>query len=133
MLGRHKFQSTGNTDKSQTDPYQVNNLYPNSPIESSDGPQILGRNLNQAINRLDALLMVLKSCQGKTCIQPWDVLQPVDNVSTLRDALVEEYDDFYAAQPQVSFDWCGEGYIIDAEGPQDPLTSRYGVSWDVWA
>ncbi|CAG8089156.1 unnamed protein product [Penicillium olsonii] len=115
-----------------TDPYQVNNLYPNSPIESSDSPQILGRNLNQAINRLDALLMVLKSCQGKTCIQPWDVLQPVDNVSTLRDALVEEYDDFYAAQPQVSFDWCGEGYIIDAEGPQDPLTSRYGVSWDVW-
>lgn len=116
----------------QTDPYQLNNLYPTSSQEDLNEPRILGRNLTQAINRLDALLMVLKSCQGVTCIHPWDVLQPVDPVSTLQDALNEEYDGFYSAQPHVSFDWCDAGYIVEAEGPQVPLTSRHGVSWDVW-
>lgn len=76
--------------------------------------------------------MVLKSCQGVTCIQPWNVLQPQDSVSTLSDALHKKYDEFYDAQPQVSFDWCADGYIIEAEGEQVPLVSRYGVSWDVW-
>lgn len=76
--------------------------------------------------------MVLKSCQGVTCIRPWDVLQPVDSVSSFRDALNESYDDFYGGQPRVSFDWCDAGYIIEAEGPQVPLTSRHGMSWDAW-
>ena len=116
----------------QTDPYQIHNLYPTAASKSHNQPKILGRSLHHAINRLDALLMVLKSCQGKTCIQPWDVLQPADNVSSLQDALIAEYDGFYAAQPQVAFDWCDAGYIVEAEGPQIPLTSRYGVSWDVW-
>ncbi|KAJ5772752.1 Alkaline phosphatase-like alpha/beta/alpha [Penicillium paradoxum] len=116
-----------------TDPYQLNNLYPSTTSLANDiEPRILGRSLAQIISRLDALLMVLKSCQGVTCIQPWDVLQPVDDVSSLQDALHEEYDNFYGAQPQVSFDWCDAGYIIDAEGPQVPLTSRHGVSWDIW-
>jgi hypothetical protein len=59
-------------------------------------------------------------------------LQPADGVRSLEDALVEKFDGFYAAQPQVSFDWCDKGYIVEAEGPQVPLTSRYGVLWDVW-
>jgi hypothetical protein len=116
----------------QTDPYQLNNLYPTTSHAGINETRILGRSLNQAINRLDALLMVLKSCQGVTCIQPWDVLQPVDPVSTLQHALNKEYDGFYGAQPQVSFDWCDSGYIVEAEGAQVPLTSRHGVSWDVW-
>ncbi|KAF3010388.1 hypothetical protein E8E15_001426 [Penicillium rubens] len=115
-----------------TDPYQLNNLYPTTSHAGINETRILGRSLNQAINRLDALLMVLKSCQGVTCIQPWDVLQPVDPVSTLQHALNKEYDGFYGAQPQVSFDWCDSGYIVEAEGAQVPLTSRHGVSWDVW-
>ncbi|CAG7959601.1 unnamed protein product [Penicillium nalgiovense] len=110
----------------------LNNLYPTNSQADINGTRILGRSLNQAINRLDALLMVLKSCHGETCIQPWDVLQPVDPVSTLQHALNEEYDGFYGAQPQVSFDWCDAGYIVEAEGAQVPLTSRHGVSWDVW-
>jgi hypothetical protein len=76
--------------------------------------------------------MVLKSCQGVTCTRPWDVLQPQDSVLTLSDALHEKYDRFYGVQPRVSFDWCADGYIVEAEGEQVPLTSRYGVSWDVW-
>ncbi|KAJ6100451.1 hypothetical protein N7499_000081 [Penicillium canescens] len=115
-----------------TDPYQLHNLYPGTSQLSGGDTRILGRSISQAINRLDALLMVLKSCQGVTCIHPWNVLQPQDSVSTLSDALHERYDGFYGAQPQVSFDWCDDGYIIEAEGPQVPLVSRYGVSWDVW-
>lgn len=108
----------------------MHNLYTTSTQE--DGPQILGRSLKQATARLDALLLVLKSCQGASCIDPWNVLQPEEPVRSLRDALDKEHDSFYRAQPQVSFDWCDDGYIIEAEGPQVPLTSRYGVSWDVW-
>ncbi|KAJ5129142.1 uncharacterized protein N7515_005181 [Penicillium bovifimosum] len=115
-----------------TDPYQLNNLYQTTSQANGDEPQILGRSLTQAINRLDALLMVLKSCQGVTCIQPWDVLHPLDPVDTLLDALDEEYDGFYGAQPRVSFSWCDAGYIVAAEGPQVPLTSRHGVSWEIW-
>ncbi|KAJ5167602.1 uncharacterized protein N7482_003196 [Penicillium canariense] len=116
-----------------TDPYQLQNLYPtNARAHKEDGPLMLGRSLKQAIARLDALLLVLKSCQGTTCIEPWKVLHPGDTVRSLRDALDEEYDSFYGVQPPVSFGWCDAGYIVEAEGPQVPLTSRYGVSWDVW-
>ncbi|KAL3475985.1 alkaline-phosphatase-like protein [Aspergillus californicus] len=114
------------------DPYQLHNLYPSFSHSTRDTSHILGRSLSQVILRLDALLLVLKSCRGVTCIHPWDVLQPRDSVSTLRDAIHEKYDEFYSAQPRVSFNWCDAGYIVDAEGPQEPLTSRHGLSWDVW-
>ncbi|KAJ5584753.1 Alkaline phosphatase-like alpha/beta/alpha [Penicillium hispanicum] len=114
------------------DPYQLHNLYPTSARADDDEPRILGRSLSQAITRLDALLLVLKSCQGAACIAPWDVLQPKDSVRSLQEALDERFDAFYGEQPQVSFDWCDAGYIIEAEGPQVPLTSRYGLPWDVW-
>ncbi|KAJ5675433.1 hypothetical protein N7462_008330 [Penicillium macrosclerotiorum] len=114
-----------------TDPYQLHNLYPTARSDDQS-PQILGRSLSQAIARLDALLLVLKSCQGVTCIEPWDVLHPEDPVFSLQDALEERYDAFYEIQPAVSFDWCDAGYVLAAEGPQVPLTSRYGLPWDVW-
>ncbi|KAJ5591384.1 hypothetical protein N7450_005356 [Penicillium hetheringtonii] len=116
----------------ETDPYQLHNLYSADTPTDEDEPRILGRGLTQVIKRLDALLLVLKSCQGATCIKPWDVLQPADPVVSLREALDEEYDIFYGEQPLVSFDWCDAGYVIAAEGPQTPLTSRYGLPWDVW-
>ncbi|KAJ5385834.1 hypothetical protein N7509_008375 [Penicillium cosmopolitanum] len=116
-----------------TDPYQLHNLYPSTTPTATKEPQILGRSLSQVISRLDALLLVLKSCQGITCIKPWDVLQPGGSVSSLREALDEGYDAFYGEQPGVSFDWCAAGYIIAAEGAQVPLTtSRYGLPWDAW-
>ncbi|KAJ5104210.1 hypothetical protein N7532_004739 [Penicillium argentinense] len=117
-----------------TDPYQLHNLYPTHMHRGDDESetQILGRSLSRAISRLDALLLVLKSCQGVTCIRPWSVLQPQDSVRSFRDALDEDFDSFYGEQPRVSFDWCDAGYVLEAEGPQVPLTSRYGLSWDVW-
>lgn len=115
----------------KTDPYQLHNLYPLISRANSTEPRILGRRLSDAISRLDALLLVLKSCVGINCIEPWNVLQPDDSVRTLRDALDVEYDSFYHQQPAVSFDWCDAGYVIEAEGPQVALT-RHGLNWDIW-
>lgn len=114
------------------DPYQLHNLYPTGAGPDDSEYRILGRSLSQAVSRLDALLLVLKSCQGISCINPWDVLQPEASVRSLQDALDERFDSFYGVQPQVSFDWCDAGYVIEAEGPQVPLTTRYGLSWDAW-
>ena len=77
------------------------------------------------ISRLDALLLVLKTCRGNTCIQPWRVLHPDGEVSDLTDALREEYDFFYEQEQQkVSFSRCEKGYILDAEGPLEALVYR---------
>ncbi|KAJ6093601.1 hypothetical protein N7486_008890 [Penicillium sp. IBT 16267x] len=115
-----------------TDPYQLHNLYPNGAVLGENEPHLLGRTLSQAISRLDALLLVLKSCQGLTCIEPWKVVQPQHTIHTLRDALDEQYDLFYQERPRVSFNWCDTGYVIEAEGPQAPLTTRHGLPWDAW-
>ncbi|KAL4943985.1 hypothetical protein BDV06DRAFT_210649 [Aspergillus oleicola] len=87
-----------------TDPYQIHNIYTTSPRSFT--------------NRLDALLLVLKSCAGSTCIKPWDELHPDGSVSTLSDALDKKYDEFYAALPKVQYSVCADGYIIAVEGPQ---------------
>ncbi|KAL2867830.1 sulfatase family protein [Aspergillus lucknowensis] len=110
-----------------TDPYQLNNLYTSAEV------QILGHSLSQVIARLDALLLVLKSCKGSTCIKPWDVLHADGDVQNLQDALGKQYDRFYASQARVSYDRCERGYIPELEGPQEALPySRYGLSWDAW-
>jgi hypothetical protein len=56
------------------DPYELNNLYDSANV--------------QLVNRLDALLVVLKSCRAETCRDPWRVLHPYDDdIKTLADAL----------------------------------------------
>lgn len=113
----------------QTDPYQVNNLHPH--VETKNAT-ILGYDIPAVIDRLDALLLVLKSCKGRTCIKPWEVLHPDGSVQNLLDALRAQYDGFYHDQPKVSYDRCEYGYVIDAEGPQTALAYRNGYSLDLW-
>lgn len=93
---------------------------------------LLGRPLRKVIDRLDALLLVLKSCQGPTCIKPWNVLHPGGGVASLKDALAPQYDKFYHDQPKVSYSACEGGYIVGSEGPQVGLEFRDGLSWDAW-
>ncbi|KAJ5933093.1 hypothetical protein N7516_007582 [Penicillium verrucosum] len=111
-----------------TDPYQVKNLWK----RGAKRVKILGHPMSKVIPRLDALLMVLKSCIGSECIKPWDTLHPDGLVTNLRDALDNKYDDFYESQPKVSFDRCVYGYEIDAEGPQNALAFRDGYSVESW-
>ncbi|PLN80394.1 Arylsulphatase [Aspergillus taichungensis] len=111
-----------------SDPYQITNIYTNSPT----GTHLLGRPLRKVLDRLDALLLVLKSCQGPTCIKPWNVLHPDGGVASLKDALEPQYDKFYNDQPKVSYSACEGGYIVGSEGPQVGLEFRDGLSWDAW-
>ncbi|MCJ1311353.1 hypothetical protein MMC25_005024 [Agyrium rufum] len=120
------------------DPYQLHNLYTtaDAPLTNTDirlNSTISGFPIEKVASRLDALLLVLKSCRGITCIKPWDVLHPAGNVRKLNDALESEYDEFYEeAQRKVEFSRCETGYILDAEGPQEALVYRDGLRWSEW-
>ncbi|KAI7876523.1 Arylsulphatase [Lichtheimia hyalospora FSU 10163] len=97
------------------DPYELHNLYDS------------GRVTTQLVDRLDALLSVLKSCRGHTCRDPWRVLHP-DNpkVQTLADALHINYDLYYQRFRRVAFGECLDFY--SAENEDDHVTgSTYGV------
>lgn len=88
--------------------------------------------LSHLLPRLDTLLMVLKTCSGETCTNPWKVLHPsneddddVDDtgkksVRNLRNALDERFDEFYEGRwrggERVGFERCEMGYILESEG-----------------
>ncbi|KAI8367634.1 arylsulfatase [Radiomyces spectabilis] len=75
------------------DPYEQHNIY------DSAKPQLL--------NRLDALLTVLKTCKAENCRDPWRVLHPHDaSVKTLSDALHKKYDTYYTQFQKISFQEC---------------------------
>ncbi|KAG0645633.1 Arylsulfatase [Hyphodiscus hymeniophilus] len=100
------------------DPHQINNIHP-SISSSSELPKIFRLPPSKVLPRLDALLMVTKSCRGATCVDPWSVLHPRGDIKTLADAMRVEFDDFYASTAEkVSFDKCELGYILESEGPQ---------------
>lgn len=75
--------------------------------------------MDQVVARLDALLMVLKSCKGEQCTKPWLTLHPGGKVNKLEEALNPALDSFYAGQPKIVFEECALGYIIPAEGAMD--------------
>ncbi|KAE8393141.1 alkaline-phosphatase-like protein [Aspergillus alliaceus] len=99
------------------DPLQTTNLA--SKINAHQSYTIANRHLGQIIPRLDALMMVLKSCNGDSCREPWRQLHPKGSVNNLADALDEGFDEFYSNQPKVKFSECSLGYHIYAEGPQE--------------
>lgn len=112
-----------------SDPGQLHNLYPSSLSSPSSLPA--HHNLTPLIQRLDALLLTTKSCQGTTCRAPWSVLHPKGNVHSLADALDEKYHAFYSnvsKKASIYFDECRLGYIREVEGPQS-----VGFDFDEWA
>ncbi|KAJ1327774.1 N-acetylglucosamine-6-sulfatase [Microdochium nivale] len=124
------------------DPGQLRNLYPKQNPSAhernagNDGNDLLDDvKLHRVVGRLDALMMVLKSCRGSSCTHPWRVLHPDDEeVQTLSAALDVRFDEFYEQQPKVAFSRCDLGYLIDAEGPQEVQQYRddgYTV-WPHW-
>ncbi|KAI9373875.1 alkaline-phosphatase-like protein [Aspergillus egyptiacus] len=99
------------------DPLQTVNLAAGPP--KYDSYRIANRPLQQILPRLDALMMVLKSCHEDSCRYPWAQLHPGGDVRSLADALDLKYDKFYATQLNVQFSECSLGYHIWKEGPQD--------------
>lgn len=98
----------------------------------------------QVLNRLDAVLMVQKSCKESQCTKPWHQLHHGGQVNNLTDALNEKYDTQYANYAKVGFTQCFMKPVYHpwAEGPQwngtqQPgqanLLMRDGLDWDTWA
>ena len=102
------------------DAAQLNNLYTNFTYKPNE--QATAANpfpINRLESRLEALLLVLKSCKAITCIKPWLALHPGGKVTTLKDAMDPKFDAFYEQQQnRISFSKCEPGYIIKSEGPQ---------------
>ncbi|EEY16605.1 arylsulfatase [Verticillium alfalfae VaMs.102] len=118
-----------------TDPGQLRNLLHSEEIELAAKSTILGYSLQKVLPRLDALLFVLKSCKGVTCSQPWRSLHPQGGVTTLREALSPQFDNFYVQQVKVEYNRCELGHIIAAEGPQFEAEGDVywkGQSWSEW-
>ncbi|KAH9902356.1 Arylsulphatase [Xylariomycetidae sp. FL2044] len=120
----------------KNDPGQMTNLLSGARNVSARSTTLNGYATDQLVSRLDALMMVLKSCKGDTCIRPWQALHPAGNVENLSDAMAARFDSFYNEdQAKVAFDRCEAGYIIDAEGPQfdtDGVVYYDGSSWSDW-
>lgn len=113
------------TDKiPQNDPHQLNNLYPTTSytLSSTPEPTILNIPISKVLPRLDALLLVTKSCKAHTCVDPWSVIHPKGDVKTLGDALNVKFDGFYRSlkeERKVGFTKCELGYIKESEGVQE--------------
>jgi N-acetylglucosamine-6-sulfatase len=116
--------------KLKSDPGQVHNIYPTSLTQPEF--TILGIPVSKVLPRLDALLMVTKSCKGHTCVHPWSVIHPARNVQTLKEALDTRFDNFYSSvSAAVSFEKCELGYILESEGPQEAIVFHEvaGENW----
>lgn len=108
----------------QADPGQINSLLSPKDAQASAATLVINNQqqewpLERVVDRLDALMMVLKSCKQQSCTHPWESLHPSDNVNNLLDALSSDYDDFYREQVKVGFTRCEGGYIVESEGPQE--------------
>ena len=102
-----------------TDPLQMHNLLsPNTTSATNECPTGLSYSIPRLQSRLDALLLVLKSCTASSCREPFKQLHPDGSVANLADAMDERYDGFYEELEKVHFGRCELGYLIGAEGVQ---------------
>ncbi|KAK7041413.1 hypothetical protein VNI00_009279 [Paramarasmius palmivorus] len=90
----------------QTDPYQLVNL----ASSTSNNTQV---DTTRIISRLDALLIVLKTCIGDICSKPWSAIFSSGEAASLEDALNEEYDAYFNALPKFGYLECQYGYFED--------------------
>ncbi|CAK7212291.1 hypothetical protein SBRCBS47491_001413 [Sporothrix bragantina] len=110
----------------KTDPYQMDNIL-GEGRKSEPRELLLGRDLETVVDRLDALMLVMKSCKGQACVDPWGQIHPHGDVSSLADALAPRFDVFYKRQPKVAFTKCELGYFPEVEGPMDYHVFSRGV------
>jgi hypothetical protein len=109
----------------QDDPYQINNIYNTSAIVCNWSVAALS-------SRLNALLLTLKRCKGRTCTRPWEKLHPDGSVRNLKDAMDAKYDVFYTQhQHPVTFSECAPGQLLTVEGALEPVV--WQPEWDAWA
>lgn len=96
-----------------SDPYELTNLARGDNISTTH---------QRVVNRLNALLMVTKSCEQDRCRDPWAQLVP-DNGTTLYSlvqAMDESYDSFFEDFEKVQFDTCMQYQYAPNETPFFP-------------
>lgn len=95
----------------QADPWETNNLARGE----------VGNEHKRLLTRLNAVLMVTKSCTSNPCRDPWSVLQPLNcasPISSLTSAMNPEYDSFFANIPNIRF---GKYMQYQDEGNEVPF------------
>lgn len=103
-----------------------NTLY---AIETPERNATVGR----MIQRLDALLLLLKDCKGRQCTHPWESYFPSGEVRSLARALDVKYDAFFAETvAKVDFEECTKGYIPEMEGPAWNRSQVFAIVDEVW-
>ena len=113
----------------------MSNLHPNAPTENGQQnpyeaghTTVLGRPTYQVIHRLDAVVLVQKTCKQDECRSPWAQIHPDGSVNNLLDALHEQYDSLYARLHEVGkvgWEQCYQGdeatlYLRSNEKPLWP-------------
>lgn len=119
----------------QEDPHQVRNLLKThnhlGAFATFDAEQHLSNKHQQLLHRLDALLLVLKTCQGEVCHKPYSAIFPDisatgGEIFKLAHALDPKYDHYFAKLPKVEYSRCELGYQARLEKPDwsDKLAYR---------
>ena len=98
------------------DSAQMNNRL--AKTATGTGSQYYGRSESDLFARLEAVLMVTKSCKQDSCRNPWGTLFPSGEVTNIQEAMDAKYDTFFTNQPHISFSSCSDGNVISEEGPQ---------------
>lgn len=98
------------------DPYEMTNL------ARAVGDRTVTEASQKVANRLNALLMVTKSCEQDRCRDPWAMLKPDDSTTlvSLAQAMDASYDDFFANFEKVQFETCLSIQKTENEGPYFP-------------
>ncbi|KAF7523244.1 hypothetical protein G7054_g11829 [Neopestalotiopsis clavispora] len=107
----------------KSDPLQTTNI---AASASPSWYRIAGRPLGQILSRLNALVMVLKTCKDRVCTHPWEVLHPRGDVKSLSQALQKKFDALYDRQPQMWFSDCPMAYFahLENQAPVEVFSSE---------
>ncbi|KAH8666238.1 arylsulfatase [Ilyonectria robusta] len=106
----------------KNDPWEIKNL-----ARGAIKPEY-----RRLLDRLNAILLVTKSCQGNSCRDPWSVLQPPNAssakpIGSLTTAMNPKYDKFFSSLPKVHFNECMKYQSEDNEKPFYPPGAENGL------
>lgn len=121
------------------DPEQLRNLL--APLNSLgafalfhselDELMILNKATIRLLHRLDALMLVFKTCIGEACADPYSKLLPHRSqrlgTSGFADLLDPDLDEYFARLPKVSFKACDLGYHRALKQPEWEDALRQGA------
>ncbi|KAM0753492.1 putative arylsulfatase precursor [Meredithblackwellia eburnea MCA 4105] len=125
----------------EKDPYQTNNILADlnslgrfAPFDSrfnTKSKPVLTPALQRIATRLDSLTLVLKTCKGETCANPWKALFPDfsltgGEISSLSQGLETRFDEYFTNLPRVEFSTCALGYQSRLEKPEWTPELAYG-------